>query len=46
MSDIFEFNEKPYFLRINSQFRPDDPSDKIWYKNKKNMAYNFFLNEY
>ena len=29
MHDIFEFIEKPYSLRINSQFRPDDPTDKI-----------------
>ena len=29
MNDIFEFIEKPYSLQINSQFRPDDPTDKI-----------------
>ena len=34
MSDIFEFNEKPYSLRINLQFRPD-PNDKIWHESKK-----------
>ena len=28
MNDILEFNEKPYSLRINSQFRPEDPNDK------------------
>ena len=28
LNDIFEFIEKPYSLRINSQFRPEDPSDK------------------
>ena len=30
MNDIFEFIEKPYSLLINSQFRPEDPNDKIW----------------
>ena len=35
MSDIFEFNEKPYSQRINLQFRPEDPNDKIWHEDKK-----------
>ena len=30
MNGIFEVIEKTYFLRINSQFRPEDPIDKIW----------------
>ena len=30
MNGIFEVIEKTYFLRINSQFRPEDPVDKIW----------------
>ena len=33
MNDIFKFVEKPYSLRINSQFRPEDPNDKIWHRN-------------
>ena len=33
MNDISEFIEKPYSLRINLQFKPDDPSDKIWHRN-------------
>ena len=35
MNDIFEFIEKPYSLRINSQFRSEDPNDKIWQRNRK-----------
>ena len=36
MSDIFEFNEKPYSLRINLQFRPQDRNDmKCGMKTKK-----------
>ena len=35
MSDIFEFNEKPYSLGINLQFRPEDSNDKIWHEDKK-----------
>ena len=33
MNDIFNFIEKPYSLRINSQFRPDDPNDKMQCRN-------------
>ena len=33
MNDNFKFIKKPYFLRINSQFRPEDQNDKIWHKN-------------
>lgn len=29
INNIFEFIEKPHFLRINSQFKPEDPNDKI-----------------
>ena len=42
MSDIFEFNEKPYSMPINLQFRPEDPNDKIWHENKKIWHINFF----
>ena len=45
MNDIFEFAEKPYSLRINYQFEPEDPSDKTWHRKQKNMASNFFPNE-
>ena len=34
MSDIFEFNEKPYSLGINLQFRPEDSNDKYGMKTK------------
>ena len=27
-NNIFEFIKKPYFLLINSQFRPEDSNDK------------------
>ena len=33
MNGLFEFIEKPFFLEINSQFRSEDPSDKIWDRN-------------
>ena len=33
MNNIFEFIEKPYSLRITWQFKPEDPSDKIWHRN-------------
>ena len=33
MNDTFQFIEKPYSLRINSQFRLEDPNEKIWYRN-------------
>ena len=42
MSHIFEFNEKPHSLRINLQFRPEDPNEKIWHENKKIWHRNFF----
>ena len=29
MNDIFKSMEKPYFLRISSQFRPEYPDDKM-----------------
>ena len=32
-SDIFKFIKKQHFLRINSQFRPEDPNDNIWHGN-------------
>ena len=32
VNDIFEFIKKSNSLRIDSQFRPDDPNDKIWYR--------------
>ena len=42
MSDIFEFIEKPYSLRINSEFRPEDTNDKIWHRNRKIWHIIFF----
>ena len=33
MNDIFKFVEKPYPLQINTQFKPEDPNDKIWHRN-------------
>ena len=35
INDIFEFIEKSYSLRINSEFRPEDPHHKIWDGNRK-----------
>ena len=35
MNYIFDFIQKPYSLRINSQFKPEDPNDKIWHRNRK-----------
>ena len=32
MNVIFKFIEKPYSLRINSQFSPEDSYDKIWHR--------------
>ena len=45
MNGIFEFIEKPYSLRINSQFKPEDPKDKIWHRNRKIWHRIFFPNE-
>ena len=45
MSDIFKFVGKPYFLPINSQFRPEDPNDKIWHITQENTTQNLFPNE-
>ena len=42
MSDIFEFIEKPYPLRINFQFRSEDPNEKIWHRSKKTWHLIFF----
>ena len=33
MNDIVKFIEKPYSLRINSQLKSEDPSDKTWHRN-------------
>ena len=33
MNDIFRFIEKPYPVRINLQFRLEDPNYKICYRN-------------
>ena len=33
--NIFEFIGTPYFLRINSQFRSENPTDNIWHRNRK-----------
>ena len=45
MSYIFDFIKKPCSLRINSQFKPEDPNDKIWHKSKK-YGIESFPNEY
>ena len=42
MNGIFELIEKPYSLQINSQFKPDDPNDKIWHRNRK-ICYRIFF---
>ena len=42
MNDIFEFIEKPYSLRINSHFKPEDSNDKIWNWNRKIFHQIFF----
>ena len=42
MNDIFEFIEKPYSLQINSQFKPEDPNDEIWHRNRKIWHRIFF----
>ena len=46
--NIFEFFKKPYSLRINSQFRPEDPKDKTYGIEtfEINMAQNLFPNEF
>ena len=33
MNDILEFIEKPSSLRINSQFWPEDPNNKVRHRN-------------
>ena len=45
MNDIFEFIDKPYSLRINLQFRPDDPNGKIWYRNADKHGMELFPNK-
>ena len=45
MIDIFRFVEKPYSLRKNSQFRPEDPNDKIWQRNIEKCDTKSFPNE-
>ena len=35
MNDIFEFIEKLSSLRINSQFWPEDPNEKIQHRTEK-----------
>ena len=42
MNDIFEYVEKPYSLQINPQFRPKDPNNKIWNRNRKIWHRIFF----
>ena len=42
MNDIFEFIEKPYSLRINSPFKPEDPNDKIWHKKREKYGIESF----
>ena len=43
MNDIFEFIKKPYFLRKNLQFRPEDPYDKISHRNRTIWHRIFFF---
>ena len=48
MNDIFEYVEK-HSMRINSQFRPEDPKKKKkknMEEKQKNMAQNLFPNEW
>ena len=45
MSDIFEFVKNLYSQQINSQFRSEDPNNKIWYRNIKNMSQMNIMNE-
>ena len=45
MSDIFEFIKNLYSQQINSQFRSEDPNNKIWYRNTKNMSQMNIMNE-
>ena len=35
MNGIFEFIEKMHSVRVNSQFKPEDPNDKMWHKSKE-----------
>ena len=43
MNDIFEFIRKTHLLGVNSQFKPEDPNDKICDKNiEKNGIESFF----
>ena len=46
MNDIFEFIEKLSSLRINWQFWPENPNEKIRHRNIENMIKDFFPNEY
>ena len=41
-NDIFKFIEKAHSLRINSQFRPEDPNYKIWHGNREIQLRIFF----
>ena len=44
MNNISEFIEKPYFLQINWQFRPEDPNEKLTNYSMETayMAHDFF----
>ena len=42
MNDIFEFIEKPSSWRMNSQFWPEDPNEKVRYRNRKIWHRIFF----
>ena len=42
VSDIFENIKKAYFQWVNLQFRPEDPSDKKWHRNRKISHRIFF----
>ena len=34
MNDILKFIEKPYSLRINLYFRPENLNAKVWHRNR------------
>ena len=45
MSDIFEFIKNLYSQQINLQIMSEDPNNKIWYRNIKNMSQMNIMNE-
>ena len=43
MNDIFEFIENPSSLRINSQFWPEDPNEKLRHGNIEKYSIESFF---